>query len=101
MSYKIVWTERALNKIQEVIEYIGPDHKLTASNWAQCVYDRVDNLIEFPNIGTRVKAQSDDNLRELIVGSYSLFYEINHNERYIEILSLYRCSELDSFENIK
>lgn len=34
MSYKIVWTERALEKFQEVIDYIGPDHKVSASNWA-------------------------------------------------------------------
>lgn len=101
MNYKIVWTERALTKIQDVVNYIGSDHKSTAANWALVIYERVESLSEFPNIGTVVKGQKDQNLRELIVGSYSLFYEVFHSEGYIEILSLYRCSELDNFDNIK
>lgn len=98
MNYKVEWTQRALDKFDEFFDYIAEESKSNAKKWASDILKQEENLKIFPNYGRQVPFQLDPSFREVIVGKYSLFYFVFGDE--IQIRSLYRSSELSSYEDM-
>ncbi len=50
------------------------------------IFDAVDRLARFPRSGRVVPEMDDENIREVIVGSYRVIYDVN--EEAVRILSV-------------
>jgi len=48
---RIEWTERSLEDLNEIRDYIARDSKSYANLFVKKLYDAVQKLKEFPNIG--------------------------------------------------
>ena len=82
----VKWSVPAKNDLKQIHDYIAKDSKYYAQNVVQEIVARTETLTDFPEIGRVVPEISDQNIRELIVYSYRLIYEIS--ESGIEIIAI-------------
>jgi len=82
----VKWSVPARNDLKQIHDYIAKDSKYYAQNVIQEIVAKTETLIELPEIGRIVPEISDQNIRELIVYSYRLIYEIS--SAGIEILAI-------------
>lgn len=72
------WTDPALESLQDIREYIS---NAAGSDVAQSVQTEIvleaETLLEFPARGRQVPRLDDPNIRELIVKSYRVIYELD------------------------
>jgi toxin ParE1/3/4 len=82
----VIWSVPARNDLKKIHDYIANDSKYYAQNVIQEIVAKTETLTDFPEIGRVVPEISDQNIRELLVYSYRLVYEIS--ARGIEILTI-------------
>jgi toxin ParE1/3/4 len=82
---RIDWTERALDRVDEIALHIAADDREAAVRWVVGLFDAVDRLAEFPDSGRFVPELESRQVRELIYGAYRVFYRVS---THVEILSV-------------
>jgi len=82
----VIWSIPARNDLKQIYDYIAKDSKYYATNVAQHIVSKAESLNEFPEIGRVVPEISDENVRELIIYSYRLIYEVVSNG--VQILAI-------------
>jgi len=71
---EIIWTEPALDQLDEIAEYIALDKPGAASTLLKTIFSTVDRLEQFPDSG-HVPAELPDSIyRELYVRPCRIFY---------------------------
>jgi len=82
----VIWAVPARNDLKQIHDYIAKDSKYYAQNVVQEIVAKTEMLTDFPEIGPVVPEIGNPNIRELLVYSYRLVYEIS--ETGIEILTI-------------
>lgn len=82
----VKWSLPARNDLKQIHDYIAKDSRYYARNVIQEIVAKTETLTELPEIGRTVPEIRDQNIRELIVYSYRLIYEIS--EFGVEILAI-------------
>ncbi len=82
----VKWSVPARNDLKQIHDYIATDSKYYARMVIQEIVAKTETLTELPEIGRIVPEISDQNIRELLVYSYRLVYEIS--ARGIEFLAI-------------
>ena len=82
----VVWSEPAKEDLKKIFDYIAADSKYYAIKVSQEFVEKSEQLEKLPMIGRIVPELEESNIRELIIYSYRLIYEIS-NKR-IEILTI-------------
>ena len=82
----VIWSIPARNDLKQIYDYIAKDSRYYATNVLENVVSRAENLDEFPEIGKVVPEIGDKNVRELIIYSYRLIYELVSND--VQILAI-------------
>jgi plasmid stabilization system protein ParE len=77
MAQKIIWSQRALNEFNEILEYWENKNRSNAysKKLATQIIKSVDKIGKFNFIG---KETEDDKARVYLSGNYSVFYEISN-----------------------
>jgi len=89
---KVIWTELAVEKLEECADYIALDKPTAALKWAESIQESANNLVDFPNIGRQVPEIKREDIREIIKGNYRIIYRIDSN--YISILTIRHTKQL-------
>ena len=84
MDYRLLYTQRALNDLAEIIGYIAEDDAEAASRFGASLLDHVDLLIRFPRLGSVVSKRS--RVRKLLHSPVLVYYRVDEDKRLIEIL---------------
>jgi toxin ParE1/3/4 len=82
------WSAPARDDLKQIHDYIAKDSKYYARKVIQEIIAKTEKLIKHPEIGRIVPEVSNQNIRELIVYSYRLVYEISESGGNIEILAV-------------
>jgi toxin ParE1/3/4 len=82
----VIWTAPAKDDLKKIYDYIAGDSKYYAKKVAQEFVDKSEQLVKLPRMGRIVPEVEDPNIRELIIYSYRLIYEIS--PKRIEILAI-------------
>lgn len=82
----VIWSMPARNDLKQIYDYIAKDSIYYATNVVENVVSKAENLDEFPEIGRVVPEIGDKNVRELIIYSYRLIYELVSND--VQILAI-------------
>lgn len=80
MALEILWTRQADHKFDKIIEYLLHEwnQKVTES-FVKKVYDTLDTLAEFPEIGTMEHKEKE--IRGFtIVKQINVFYKVSNNK---------------------
>ncbi|MCB1024226.1 MAG: type II toxin-antitoxin system RelE/ParE family toxin [Acidobacteria bacterium] len=80
---RIVWTEPALEDLNEIAEYIALDNLTAAKKLVAGVFESVGRLSKHPESGRIPEELSGSVYRELIYPPCRVFYRIDNKTVYI------------------
>ncbi|QLE56780.1 type II toxin-antitoxin system RelE/ParE family toxin [Nostoc sp. TCL26-01] len=87
---RINWTNQALTDLAAIGDFIARDAPSFAQVFVNKVFLSVERLENFPSSGRIVPEISQDNIREIIFGSYRIVYLLTDNE--VSILTIFHSS---------
>lgn len=82
--YTVIFSERANKDILNIVEYIAADNLQAAKRFGSNLIELALSLKALPHRGSRVKDRSGR--LKLIHENYLIYYQINEEQRTIEIL---------------
>lgn len=71
---QVIWTDPALDQLEEIAEYIALDKPDAASSLVKAIFSSVDRLEQFPLSGHKPSELPDSIYRELYVRPCRIFY---------------------------
>ena len=71
---EIIWTEPALDQLDDIAEYIALDNPEAASQLVVKVFQKVDRLEQFPNSGREPPELPDSIYREVVCSPCRILY---------------------------
>jgi plasmid stabilization system protein ParE len=71
---KIIWTEPALDQLDEIAEYIALDSPVAAIELVARIFKKVDRLAQFPNSGREPPEVPGSIYREVVCSPCRIFY---------------------------
>ena len=84
MDYRLLYTQRALNDLAEIIGHIAEDDAEAASRFGSSLLDHVDLLARFPRMGSIIRKRPQ--VRKLLHSPFLIYYRVDEKSRMIEIL---------------
>ncbi len=87
----VIWSIPAKHDLKRIHDYIAEDSKHYALKVSQEFVVRSEALLDFPKMGRVVPEIGNPNIRELIIHSYRLIYEVSPNR--IEIIAVIHCKQ--------
>jgi len=86
---KIVWTHRSRQDLRDIASYIAKDNPDAALRLGDLIFERVDSLEKFPELGRIVPERNQPQIREIIVKKYRVIYRFRPNDKIVEILRVW------------
>lgn len=84
---EVIWTEEAQRWLEDIFEYIASDNPAAAARTVQGLYERVQDIVAFPEIGYRYPASSR-HVRILLYGHYRIAYLVKADGN-IDVLGVF------------
>ena len=85
---KIRWTAESEKWMREIYDYIAQNNEKAVQKVIAGVYNRVQILKDFPEIGYKYKSELEGEIKILLYGHYRVAYLIRSNE-LIDILGVF------------
>jgi len=83
---EIKWADTAKNDLKGIIEYLSHDSPQYADYFYERIFESIDNLKSFPEMGRQVPELKDPNMRELILQNYRIVY--HYDKVIVEIITI-------------
>jgi len=80
---QIIWTEPALDNLNDIAEYIAVSNIYAAKQLVDNLFNKVQRLEQFPESGRIPEEIEKLNYREVVVNPCRVFYKIEGNSVYI------------------
>lgn len=84
---RITWTDEAQGWLRDIHDYIAADNPQAAADTVQGIYERAQDLTDFPELGARYWASSR-HVRVLLYGHYRIAYLVREDGN-IDILGVF------------
>lgn len=84
MDYVLLYTQRALNDLAEIVGHIAEDDAEAAPRFSSSLLDHVDLLARFPRMGSSILKRS--RVRKLLHSPILVYYQVHEDQRLIEVL---------------
>ena len=88
---RVIWSDRALARVSEIALFIARDSKPAATRWVDDLFDSVERLGEFPELGKPGRDVTTPGVREFVIGDFRVFYDVS---TYIAVLTVRRARQL-------
>ncbi|MBE0418351.1 MAG: type II toxin-antitoxin system RelE/ParE family toxin [Coriobacteriia bacterium] len=95
---QVIWTDPALERVEEIALYIAADDPDAAVRWTVELFDAVERLARFPESGRVVPELGVREIRELIYGAYRVYYRVGSD---VEVLSVRHGSQLIRADEVR
>jgi plasmid stabilization system protein ParE len=80
---KVVWSERAVEQLQQIHDYVAADSKPYARRLLMRIKRRTWQVGRFPLLGALVPEYCHDDIREVLEGAYRIFYRVSEDRAEI------------------
>ena len=80
---KVLWTNLAYKRLEEIYSYIEEDSPTGAERWAEKLLNKVNGIKNFPRAGRAVPEVELESIREIIFGNYRIIYRIRDEIAYV------------------
>lgn len=80
---QVIWTEPALQDVNEIAEFIAIDKMSAASKLVQNFFSSTERLEKFPKSGRTPPELENSRYLELIVNPCRIFYRVEKEKVYI------------------
>lgn len=88
MTYRVVWSDSALDRVAEFLDFIAENNPEAARRVVQDLFDRVQTLEAHPQLGRKLSKSTGPSLRKLVVGNYIVVYHIREERRTISVVAV-------------
>jgi len=88
---KIVWSPLALERVEDIAQYIAEDKPAAAVKWVDELFSTVERLADFPESGRIVPEVGAHRIRVVMFGAYRVIYSIKDQ---VDILTVRRSNQL-------
>ena len=78
--------DKAKSDLKGIIEYLSHDSPQYADYFYERIFESIDNLKSFPEMGRQVPELKDPNMRELILQNYRIVY--HYDKVIVEIITI-------------
>ena len=75
----IIITASADADLEDIENYIAQDSPAVAKKFISRIFDKIDQLYEYPKSGKFVPEIKDSSIRELLINKYRIIYQIKNN----------------------
>ncbi len=82
------WTAEAEEWLREIYKYIAKDNPAAAFRTIQAIYEKVEVLRQFPELGHRYTRYGNKHIRILLFGHYRIAYLIKQDGN-VDILGVF------------
>ncbi|MFQ6002223.1 MAG: type II toxin-antitoxin system RelE/ParE family toxin [Candidatus Zixiibacteriota bacterium] len=89
---KVRWSKDSIEDLKEICEFIALDSPYYAKIFKDRVFEMVEHLERYPEIGRQVPESDHPKVREIIYKGYRIIYQIK--EGYLEIITVIHGSRL-------
>jgi len=96
---KIVWSPLAVERLEDIFNYISIDSPLSANKFTDKIFKKVESLTEYPQRGRKVPETNREEIREVFLGEYRIIYRFEKNK--IIVLTIRNFKQLLLEEDIK
>ena len=80
---KIYWSPLAVERLEEIYEYISNDNVSAAQNLIENIFDKVESLADNSERGRIVPESNREDVRELFEGEYRIIYKLESKKLFI------------------
>lgn len=80
---RIIWTEPALNELDEIADYISLDNPEAAKSLVRSSFERIEHLASHPKSRKMVEEFENSVYREVILPPCRIFYRLENEIVYI------------------
>lgn len=80
---RIIWTEPALQDLDEIADYISLDKPTAARRFVQRVFERIEQLATLPKSGAVPAELKGTQYRQLFIPPVRIFYRAQNDAVYI------------------
>ena len=82
----VTWSGAAKSDLRDIFEHIARDSRFYAKKTVEEIAQRSEKLLNFPRIGRVVPEYNMEIIRELLIESYRVIYELQGED--VEILAV-------------
>jgi len=93
----IVITESAYADLEDIENYISQDSPAIARKFISKIFNKIDQLYQFPESGKFVPEINDHSIRELLLNKYRMVYQLSDDSK-ISVLRIVHGSRLLDIE---
>lgn len=80
---KIVWTDKALQDVVRLYEFLSPVNPNAAAKIVQNLVTTAGRLVRFPRLGERLDLYDPREVRRIFAGQYEIRYELAQETIFI------------------
>jgi plasmid stabilization system protein ParE len=89
MDYKVIWDDEAIDELGQAVRFIASHNPTAARKTGETILKKAGNLGTFPRLGKVFSKLNRDDVREIPVPPYRIFYHIKDAEHSVRILKVW------------
>ncbi|MDO8550628.1 MAG: type II toxin-antitoxin system RelE/ParE family toxin [Ignavibacteria bacterium] len=89
---KILWSPLAVERLENIFEYIAKENNSAAHKMAERIFKKVETLSKYPDRGRKVPESNREEIREVFIGEYRIIYRVE--TKGVLILSIRNFKQL-------
>lgn len=89
---KVKWSKDSIEDLKAICRFIALDSTHYANLTKDRIFEMVEHLESFPEMGRRVPESDDPAVRELIYRNYRIIYQVK--EGYLEVIAVIHGSRM-------
>jgi addiction module RelE/StbE family toxin len=93
MSFCVSWSNKALDRLASILDYIADDNPAAALALVDRISDRVVGLQDTPEVGSRYLGSRVGGLRQLIVHPYRVVYLVDDPRKSVHVVAVQHMRE--------
>ena len=88
MSYTLLWSDRAISRVQDLADFVAQHSEGAARRLVEDLFDRVQVLSDHPQLGIRFPDSPTHNVRILYVDRMQVYGLLDDERRTISICTV-------------
>jgi toxin ParE1/3/4 len=96
---KIFWSPLAMDRLEDIFEYISNKHNVAAQMQITKIFKRVETLTKYPERGRKVPEANREEIREVFEGQYRIIYRFDTKKVFV--LTIRNFKQLLPEEDLK
>jgi plasmid stabilization system protein ParE len=86
VDYRLVYTQKALNDLAEIVAHIAEDDPGAALRFGDSLTEHIELLTRFPRMGFPIRARA--HIRKLSHSPFLVYYQTRRNTKTITIVHI-------------